>query len=210
MGKSRYGLRIHCRWSKIAQYLPGRTDNEIKNYWRTRVQKHAKQLNCDVNSKQFKDTLRHLWMPRLVERVQAASTPATVAPVASTVNTSPGGSTVTDMTCGESHNLRSTGASSSDSFGDQRVSSMATKPEDYNRYAPVNGNPDPECFYPTQVNGYRLDESIAGPSDGYYNNYGFVDFQPMDESNDYQYFDGGDTSGNFWNVEDVWFTNYNI
>ncbi|URE19610.1 MYB family transcription factor [Musa troglodytarum] len=31
------------RWSKIARYLPGRTDNEIKNYWRTRVQKHAKQ-----------------------------------------------------------------------------------------------------------------------------------------------------------------------
>lgn len=61
------------RWSKIAQYLPGRTDNEIKNYWRTRVQKHAKQLKCDVNSKQFKDTMRYLWMPRLVERIQAAA-----------------------------------------------------------------------------------------------------------------------------------------
>lgn len=70
-------LELHSRWgnrwSKIAQHLPGRTDNEIKNYWRTRVQKHAKQLKCDVNSKQFKDTMRYLWMPRLVERIQAAA-----------------------------------------------------------------------------------------------------------------------------------------
>lgn len=68
-----FSSAITNRWSKIAQYLPGRTDNEIKNYWRTRVQKHAKQLRCDVNSQQFKDTMRYLWMPRLVERIQAAS-----------------------------------------------------------------------------------------------------------------------------------------
>ncbi|KAF0923120.1 hypothetical protein E2562_003341 [Oryza meyeriana var. granulata] len=67
------------RWSKIAQYLPGRTDNEIKNYWRTRVQKHAKQLRCDVNSKQFRDVVRHIWMPRLVERIQADSVAASAA-----------------------------------------------------------------------------------------------------------------------------------
>ncbi|TVU47271.1 hypothetical protein EJB05_06866 [Eragrostis curvula] len=73
-------LELHSRWgnrwSKIAQHLPGRTDNEIKNYWRTRVQKHAKQLKCDVNSQQFKDVMRYLWMPRLVERIQAAAAAA--------------------------------------------------------------------------------------------------------------------------------------
>nr|CAD1829722.1 unnamed protein product [Ananas comosus var. bracteatus] len=73
-------LELHSlwgnKWSKIAQHLPGRTDNEIKNYWRTRVQKHAKQLNCEVNSKKFRDTVRYLWIPRLVERIRAASSSA--------------------------------------------------------------------------------------------------------------------------------------
>lgn len=64
---------LGVRWSKIAQHLPGRTDNEIKNYWRTRVMKQAKQLKCDVNSKQFRDALRYVWMPRLLERIRAAA-----------------------------------------------------------------------------------------------------------------------------------------
>jgi myb proto-oncogene protein len=70
-------LELHSRWgnrwSKIAQHLPGRTDNEIKNYWRTRVHKHARQFNCDVNSQQFKDLIRYLWMPRLLERITSSS-----------------------------------------------------------------------------------------------------------------------------------------
>lgn len=65
------------RWSKIAEQLPGRTDNEIKNYWRTRVVKQAKQLKCDVNSKQFRDTMRFVWMPRLMEQIQASCSAAT-------------------------------------------------------------------------------------------------------------------------------------
>eukprot|EP00257_Ricinus_communis_P017662 XP_015576153.1 myb-related protein 305 isoform X2 [Ricinus communis] len=38
------------RWSKIAKHLPGRTDNEIKNYWRTRIQKHIKQAEACTGS----------------------------------------------------------------------------------------------------------------------------------------------------------------
>ncbi|XP_009407993.3 transcription factor JAMYB-like [Musa acuminata AAA Group] len=54
------------RWSKIAQYLPGRTDNEIKNYWRTRVQKHAKQRDAG-------GAARRRWTPCLPEPIHAAS-----------------------------------------------------------------------------------------------------------------------------------------
>ncbi|XP_052308433.1 MYB-like transcription factor EOBII isoform X1 [Populus trichocarpa] len=41
---NRFKKYIHIYvWSKIAKHLPGRTDNEIKNYWRTRIKKHTKQ-----------------------------------------------------------------------------------------------------------------------------------------------------------------------
>lgn len=36
-----------CRWSLIAGRLPGRTDNEIKNYWNTTL---AKRLRGDLSS----------------------------------------------------------------------------------------------------------------------------------------------------------------
>jgi transcription factor MYB, plant len=62
-----------CRWSRIAQHLPGRTDNEIKNYWRTRVQKQARQLRVDPNSPVFRDAVRCYWMPRLLEKMAATT-----------------------------------------------------------------------------------------------------------------------------------------
>lgn len=44
------------------------------------MQKHAKHLQCDVDSKQFKDVMRYLWMPRLIERIRSAASnlPATI------------------------------------------------------------------------------------------------------------------------------------
>lgn len=70
-------LELHSkwgnRWSKIAQFLPGRTDNEIKNYWRTRVQKQARNLKIDSNSAAFQQLIRGFWMPTLIQKIQASS-----------------------------------------------------------------------------------------------------------------------------------------
>ncbi|CAH8253587.1 unnamed protein product [Arabidopsis lyrata] len=67
-------LELHSkwgnRWSKIAKYLPGRTDNDIKNYWRTRVQKQARQLNIDSNSHKFLEVVRSFWVPRLIHEIK--------------------------------------------------------------------------------------------------------------------------------------------
>ncbi|XP_038992277.1 transcription factor MYB108-like isoform X2 [Hibiscus syriacus] len=156
-------LELHSRWgnrwSKIAQHLPGRTDNEIKNYWRTRVQKHAKQLKCDVNSKQFKDTMRYLWMPRLVERIQAA---AAAASASTTSDDQLGGA---QQVTSSSYALEnsSTTVASSDSFGTQ-VSQFS----DFSDHYTTNNNIS--INYPTQE-----------LSDNYYNH--GMDVQSLEQFN---------------------------
>ncbi|KAM7257680.1 hypothetical protein ACFE04_013421 [Oxalis oulophora] len=47
-------LELHAkwgnRWSRIARKLPGRTDNEIKNYWRTYMRKKAQERKHAMSS----------------------------------------------------------------------------------------------------------------------------------------------------------------
>ncbi|KAI3749993.1 hypothetical protein L2E82_20617 [Cichorium intybus] len=46
-------LELHSkwgnRWSRIARKLPGRTDNEIKNYWRTHMRKKAQEKRRELS-----------------------------------------------------------------------------------------------------------------------------------------------------------------
>ncbi|GFZ09107.1 myb domain protein 112 [Actinidia rufa] len=173
------------RWSKIAQHLPGRTDNEIKNYWRTRVQKHAKQLKCDVNSKQFKDTMRHLWIPRLVERIQAATTTTAIP---NNLNMS------SDQLLVPPPENSST-AASSDSFRTQ-ISPISSMTDYYND--PVNNHCNQDYDPVNQI--HYVPDSLTSPY-GYF--HGGLDFQAMEQTP--QWFGSGDTSDNLWNVEDIWF-----
>ncbi|RDX74117.1 Transcription factor MYB2 [Mucuna pruriens] len=218
-------LELHSRWgnrwSKIAQYLPGRTDNEIKNYWRTRVQKHAKQLKCDVNSKQFKDTMRYLWMPRLVERIQAAAaasdTTTVVAAAASPVtnnNAYTYGNNLNNNNNFEVHNDSGKMGLTPSVMKNEFVGSQSYTPENSSTVAsssdsfgtdyysvPVSSNntTNPANYYqPSQIS--YLD-CITSPSGLFPQG---LDFQSMEPNNPWN-MQNGDSSDNFWNVETMLF-----
>ncbi|XP_033147483.1 transcription factor MYB108 isoform X2 [Brassica rapa] len=224
-----FNLILFCidRWSKIAQYLPGRTDNEIKNYWRTRVQKHAKQLKCDVNSQQFKDTMKYLWMPRLVERIQSASAAATVATTTKTTTTT--GSAATSSSNTTSNNQFMTYDYNNNSMGQQfgvvnndyitpDNSNVAVSPmSDLTEYYSAQ-NTYPE-YYSGQVgNNYYPDQDLVVPQilpDNYLDYSGLLDedLAVMQEQSNLNWFEdiNGATSSSdsLWNIgesdEDLWF-----
>ncbi|GMN30529.1 hypothetical protein TIFTF001_002836 [Ficus carica] len=48
------------KWSKIATHLPGRTDNEIKNFWNTYLRKKLLERGIDPNTHKPRTDLNHL------------------------------------------------------------------------------------------------------------------------------------------------------
>ncbi|KAK3120736.1 hypothetical protein QOZ80_9AG0693030 [Eleusine coracana subsp. coracana] len=47
------------RWSRIARRLPGRTDNEIKNYWRTHMRKKAQERKMRMSPSSSSSSLTY-------------------------------------------------------------------------------------------------------------------------------------------------------
>ncbi|KAL6654514.1 hypothetical protein ACP70R_007979 [Stipagrostis hirtigluma subsp. patula] len=56
-------IELHARWgnrwSRIARRLPGRTDNEIKNYWRTHMRKKAQERKMSVSPSSSSSSLTY-------------------------------------------------------------------------------------------------------------------------------------------------------
>ncbi|XP_022728107.1 transcription factor MYB108-like [Durio zibethinus] len=197
-------LELHSlwgnRWSKIAQHLPGRTDNEIKNYWRTRVQKKAKQLKCDVNGKEFRDTMRYVWIPRLMERIRATSEFPSGQPSSTTYMES-----ISNLTTSQIGYANSTGSVQFDSrllpelsgtlsdSRDTQVSSVSDLTDSYNAKSVSN--------YPNnlQKSSVLCPENLAGMwgrDDG--------KFRATEEQR-IGWLGGGDSMENLWNEENIWF-----
>ncbi|XP_024975862.1 transcription factor MYB35 [Cynara cardunculus var. scolymus] len=54
----RYHQAIGSRWSLIAKQLPGRTDNDVKNHWNTKLKKKLSKMGIDpITHKPFRQLL---------------------------------------------------------------------------------------------------------------------------------------------------------
>ncbi|MBA0560160.1 hypothetical protein Golob_017076 [Gossypium lobatum] len=197
-------LELHSRWgnrwSKIAQHLPGRTDNEIKNYWRTRVQKQAKQLNCDVNSKQFKDAMRYVWIPRLVERIRASSESPSSQP--STTTNATYNDRISNISSSQMSYANASGSVQVDPSLLPELSGTSSDSLD-TQVSSVSDLTD--CYNPQSLSNY-LHKGLGLEKEGAATWGRDEEFQETEEHSNGWLVGGGESSmDTVWNEENVWF-----
>lgn len=84
-----------CRWSLIAAQLPGRTDNDVKNYWNTRLKKKLCEMGIDpITHKPISQLLADL------AGSMGAMTPAGQPSTASGGSMAPASRTIADAALG--------------------------------------------------------------------------------------------------------------
>lgn len=189
-------LELHSklgnRWSKIAQYLPGRTDNEIKNYWRTKVQKQARNLKIDSNSAAFQEMIRCLWIPRLLQKIQSTS----VEPSIQSSQSNPQGFSLENST-------------STSSTSSSRSSSIYTSPNIISEYPKLPpremGDSDLNSFvkahFPFDDSSYGMD-NFGQLANGNFND--VMDYDQM--SGDQNKLTGDVLADSFWgNMDDFFY-----
>lgn len=173
--------------------------------------------------------MRYLWMPRLVERIQAASgSSSAISTAENSTFAMATGSTyynsnnyneisvpnqIMMMPQANSMMVQSTTknsscftpensstSASSDSFGRSQVSPVSDMTDCYN-YPPVNPDPNQDYYFQDQL-GYT--DTLISPMDYYNPNSGF---QCMEANTSNPWMDGGDLSDNLWSVEDMYLLN---
>ncbi|XP_062004882.1 transcription factor JAMYB [Rosa rugosa] len=203
-------LQLHSRWgnrwSKIAEYLPGRTDNEIKNYWRTRVQKQAKQLNCDVNSKQFQDAMRYVWIPRLMERIRASSD-STVLSGQPTETATSTAFTPPDDCCLTDHSNTAAAGSSHYWVDPNYLPEASATTSGSTELQDCLNIPEPTSTEFSELNCYPMNGQYYSSTNGsgcYQDGSEIQGSEQIDSSNSWST-PGGDLVENLWNEENIWF-----
>lgn len=164
-------------------------------------------MKCDVNSKQFRDAMRYVWMPRLIERIQATTDSYSAGQPTSYSNYMTNGSPSNhaDISTSKVYHNNESGSdpnfmpeisgASSDSL-DAQVSPGSDLTDCYNMHggSSYTDNSEKRSGLCTD----NVSELWGSSKPG-------MDIQGFEQHNQNGWLGGGDSLENMWNEENIWF-----